>query len=186
MKDKLEDPSTRRALCLRGSMKHERLHQQEFPTAGNTFYLPVPGHQFLHFTTTQDALKMSAGGNPQRSIPGMAVVDVQPGGQQGFKHMSRRSRVINPIFDRRQLESFSLHGLGEGKHHILMPAHLPVGRRCLVKSNRLNGHCILRKVTGCDESQENALRSIRDEWRIEQASCARHALLKSRLSEAVE
>lgn len=56
-----------------------------------------------------------------------------------------------PVLDRGQIETRCGHRSGEGKHQVLMPGDFPVGRRCLVEGDGLDGDGSFAQETGFDQ-----------------------------------
>ena len=94
----------------------------------------------MNSIVTQDALRMRPRQDPQRSIVGSGVVEMNSKCQDLAKHTRRGVRIYHAVLDRPRSPTRGVVAIPKGHGGILMPHHKPVGLGRLVKQRARKGN----------------------------------------------
>ncbi len=112
---------------------------------------------------------MGARRKTERALAGMAGVEVEADGEQGFEHRARRPGVGDAVLVRPGRVVGMLRGPREREDQVLVPRHLPVHAWRLVEGDGLDGGGRVRQGKGPADAQGE----LADGRLVQQATGAR-------------
>ena len=80
-------------------MQRERLHEKRLAGAGVAGVFAVACEGGGDCGAFIDSVEVTAGGNAERSVGVVAIVEVETDGEEGFEDFAGRPGVIDAVFD---------------------------------------------------------------------------------------